>query len=142
MSSADSHNDYDLEAVKYCSSCYSLKIKYDESIDDDYCVDCGCTDISEAPIERWEQLYQGRYGCKFTQKSNNIKESFIYKMTIQELKGFLLDNNIWKDAISKFYPRFPGGLSRADSIILFFDQIVKDKKLDELKEFVISKTKK
>ena len=48
-------NDYDSEPVRYCSRCYSLKVKYDETLDSEYCGDCGCSDISEAPIEIWEE---------------------------------------------------------------------------------------
>jgi hypothetical protein len=31
------------------------------------------------------------------------------------------------------YPRFPGGFGKADSIVLFFDKLAKDNKLDDLR---------
>ena len=32
--------NYDDEPVVYCSRCYSLKIKYEEAIDSDCCMEC------------------------------------------------------------------------------------------------------
>jgi hypothetical protein len=39
----------------------------------------------------------------------------------------------WKSIILSLYPRFPGGLGKADSIVLFFDTIIKDNKLTDFR---------
>lgn len=126
-------NDYDSEPVKYCSRCYSLKVKYDETLDSEYCGDCGCSDISEAPIEIWEEKYEKRYGHKFAVKNEDPRKTFIFGLTIEELKTKVYKSDKWKEVIKTIYPSFPGGLSKADAIILFFHHIVKENKLNDLK---------
>lgn len=126
-------NDYDAEPVRYCSRCYSLKVKYEEEIDSEYCADCGCSDIVEAPFEVWEQKYEQRYGHKFAVKNEDPKKSFIFGLSLEKIKTKVYKSDKWREIIKALYPRFPGGLSKADSVILFFDKIVKDNKITELK---------
>lgn len=56
--------DYDQEPVYYCHRCLSLKIKADIA-DYCYCDNCGSTNIENADISEWENMYKGRYGFKF-----------------------------------------------------------------------------
>ena len=58
-----SKEDYNNEPVFYCSECLSLKIR---NIDDtDYCDKCGSTDIKEANIHEWEDMYAKKYSGNF-----------------------------------------------------------------------------
>lgn len=132
--------DYDSEPVRYCSKCYSLKIKYEESVDMEYCDDCGSLDILEAPIEEWEAKYERRYNKRFAVKNNNPKDSYIFKMPIEKLKTKVFESPKWKEIIHAVYPSFPGGLSRADSVIMFFDNLIKHNKLDDLRLFLYNHT--
>lgn len=134
-------NEYDLEPVQYCANCYSLKIKYEEAMDSEYCADCGCSDIVEAPFDVWEGLYEKRYGHKFAVKNDDPKKSFIFNLSLEELKTKVYKSTIWKDIIKTMYPRFPGGLSKADSIILFFHTIIKDNRLNDLKFLLLKRFK-
>lgn len=34
----------------------------------DYCTECGTTDIESATIEEWKELYQKKYGHAFVEK--------------------------------------------------------------------------
>lgn len=36
--------------------------------DSDYCDECGCTAIEQAPVEEWEELYKKKYGMKYLDK--------------------------------------------------------------------------
>lgn len=135
------HEDYDSEPVEYCARCYSLKIKYEESLDSDCCAECGSTDILESSIEEWEKKYERRYGHKYTVKEQDPKKTFIFKLSLKELKRKVYESTIWKDIIHAMYPSFPGGLSKADSIILFFDTIIRQNKLNELKLLLFKKFK-
>lgn len=68
----DNSKDYNDEPVFYCKSCLSLKIKTVASnLDLDYCEECGCTDIGEAHIEEWRNLYKARYGFDYLTKELN-----------------------------------------------------------------------
>ena len=125
--------DYDAEPVRYCSRCYSLKVKYEEDIDSEYCADCGCSDILESSFEEWEQKYEKRYGHKFAVKTNDPQKSFLFNLPLEKIKTKIYNSEKWRDIIKSLYPRFPGGLSKADSIILFFDTIIKDNKINDLK---------
>lgn len=129
----DHNNDYDSEPVIFCSRCYSLKIKHDDGMDSDYCADCGCFDVQEAPLEEWEKLYEKRYRHKFTQKNEDPKKTFIFNLTTEELKTKVYKSDKWNYIIHNIYPKFPGGLGKADSIILFFHHLIKDNKLNDLK---------
>lgn len=126
-------NEYDSEPVKYCTQCYSLKIKYEESIDSEYCMDCGCSDIAESPIEVWEKKYEKRYGHKFTEKSNDPRKSPIFQLSTSKLMLKVAESAKWDKIIRTIYDHFPRNLSKADSIIMFFDKIVRENKLDRLK---------
>ena len=125
--------DYDSEPVCYCSRCYSLKIKYEDTIGADYCTDCGCSDISTAPIDRWEMLYERKYGHKFIEGSSDEHNSYIFKMPIQKLKTKVYEHPQMRDIIHTLYPRFPAKYSRTDAVILLFDKLCKDNRIDDLR---------
>ena len=125
--------DYNEEPVHYCSRCYSLKIQYEEVIDSECCMDCGCSDVVTAPIEEWEKLYERRYGHKYTTKTLDVKKTYMYQLPLPELKSKLYASSHWSDIIHAIYPTFPGGLGCADSLILFFDKLVSDGRLDSLR---------
>ena len=61
--------DYNREPVFYCRHCLSLRVKsMDEEHDTeflDYCDDCGSTDIGQAKIHDWEDMYRKKYGKDF-----------------------------------------------------------------------------
>lgn len=61
-----SKEDYNKEPVWYCRECLSLTIM--NSGGQDYCRDCGSTDITWAPIDRWEKLYRMKYGYRLMNK--------------------------------------------------------------------------
>jgi hypothetical protein len=136
MDEQEKLNDYDSEPVRYCARCYSLKIKYDETLDSEYCGDCGCSDTIEAPIEEWEKKYERRYGKKFAEKQEDPKKTFIFRMPLEKIKSKVYNSPKWREIIKAIYPRFPGGYGKADSILLFFDTLVKQNRLDELKLFL------
>ena len=133
MTNQEKLNDYDLEPIRYCARCYSLKIKYEEIIDSECCGDCGCSDILTSSIEEWEKKYEQRYGRKFTEKSNDPRTSIIFKMPLEKLKAKMWENPAWNKILHMLYPHFPGGLGKADSLILLFDRLVKDNRLGDLK---------
>lgn len=142
MSEQEKPANYDDEPVKYCARCYSLKVKYEDAIDSECCADCGSSDILEAPIEEWEKKYEKRYKHKFTEKNDDPKKSFIFKMPIEKLKTKVYESEHWREIIHHLYPRFPGGFGRADSIILLFDKLIKDNKIEELKLYLYNKLKR
>lgn len=60
--------NYNDEPVFYCKDCLSLKVKtVYEGLDLDFCDDCGSTDIEQAHIEEWIELYKQRYGFDYLQ---------------------------------------------------------------------------
>lgn len=127
------YSEYDSEPVVCCAKCFSLKIKYEEAIDSDCCMECGSTDVVEMDISEWEKNYERRYGKRFIVKSNDPKKSPIFKLPISKLKMKIFESPDWYEIICAVYPQFPRNLSRADSIIVLFDKISKDNKLDELR---------
>jgi hypothetical protein len=62
--------DYNGIPVAYCKQCLSLAIRVDD-IMDDYCDECGCTDIEYSDIHTWESMYEKKYGKKFVQLKEN-----------------------------------------------------------------------
>ena len=126
-------NDYDSEPVRYCARCYSLKVKYDEEMESEYCDDCGSSDILELPFEAWEKKYEQRYGHKFAVKTEDPKKTFIFNLSVEDLKKKVCNSDKWKEIIKSMYPSFPGGLTKAEAIILFFHTIIKENKLTDLK---------
>lgn len=133
--------DYDAEPVVYCARCYSLKIKYEEAIDTDCCMECGCSDIRSTTIDQWESLYENRYKHKYVVKSKDPKKDPIYRMPLDKLKIMVFEDPSWRNIIRKLYPGFPVGFSKSDSIILLFDKLIKDGRLDELKMILIKRRK-
>ena len=136
MGNQVNYEDYDSEPVKYCARCYSLKIKYEDALDSECCAECGSTDIQEAPVEEWERMYERRYGHKLTQKTEDVKNTFFFKMTSKELMHKVADSPMWREIIKGIYPHFPKGYGKADSIVLFFDTLTRQNKLGELKLFL------
>jgi hypothetical protein len=69
-------SEYNNEPVFYCKSCLSLRIKTVASgLNLDFCDECGSTDIEQAHIEEWRNLYRQRYGFDYlTKEINNGRE--------------------------------------------------------------------
>lgn len=133
MSEQDQLQDYDSEPVYYCATCLSLKIKHEEAIDSDCCGDCGSTNVVESTFEEWEKKYEKKYGRKYTEKSNDIRKSPVFKMSFSQLMKKVSDSSKWESIIQSIYGCLPKGLSKSDSIVLFFDKLIKDNKLDSLR---------
>lgn len=130
-------NEYDEEPVIYCAKCYSLKIKHDDSVDSDYCEACGCSDTRTADIFTWENLYERRYGHKFVEKSNDPRKSSIFRLSIEELKKMTYSHLLLDEIIKTLYPRFPGGLVREERVVVLFDRLLRDNRLDDLKHLLL-----
>lgn len=120
----------------YCANCLSPKVGYEDSVGADYCCDCGSTSIHEGIFENWEQQYLKRYKRKYVNQPRNIKNSPIYQMSFVELMKKVSDFPRWEDIIKAIYNTNISGLSKADSIVLFFDRLIRDNKLDELRELL------
>lgn len=129
-------NNYDSEPVEYCAKCYSLKIKHEDAIDSDYCTECGSTEIAIATIDEWERLYQRRYGHKYVERNNDPRKSIYFQIPLSKLKTKLYLSGLLNTIIYHLYPDFPQGLSREDKIILLFDKISKDNKIDDLRYYL------
>ena len=139
MANRKKSEDYDLEPVVYCARCYSLKIKYEEAIDSDCCLECGCSDTKVTNIQEWEKIYEQRYGHKYTEKGSNPRNAPIFKMSLSKLKMMVYENDHWRKIAHRLYKNFPQNLSRADSIILLFDKLIKDNRLDDLRFILLEK---
>lgn len=126
--------NYDDEPVEYCSRCFSLKITHEDTIDSDCCMDCGSTDIATTDIGTWERLYEKRYGRKFIERNNDPRDSIYFKLPISTLKTKLYqDNRLLRTVLHKLYPRFPDGLTNEEIILVIFDKLSKDSKMDDLR---------
>ena len=124
---------YDSEPIIFCARCLSLKIKHEDIIDADYCADCGSSNVRVASLSEWESLYEQKYGHKYVVKGNDPTKSPVFKLTSAELMDRLCKLPQWKTIINSMYPRFPKGYGRVDSIVLFFDKLVKDNRLNDLR---------
>lgn len=124
---------YDEEPVTYCSKCYSLDIKYEESISSDICMDCGCTETLSTDIYSWEDLYKARYGCKFVTRGTG---SIYFNMSIDKLRTILYTRNDYMKVILRLYPLFPKNLGRLDSVQFLFDKLSKDNRFDEFRRIL------
>ena len=133
MSEQEKINDYDSEPIVFCAKCFSPKIKHEASIDIDYCGDCGCSSTREASVYEWEKLYEKKYGHKYVVKGNDPKKNPVFKLSRTELMDRLCGLSQWKSVILSLYPKFPEGFGRVDSIVLLFDKLVKDNRLDDLR---------
>lgn len=141
MPEEEHKNNYDLEPVRYCARCLSLKIKYDEDLDYEWCADCGSTEVNEALTEDWEELYAKRYGHKFVVRADRGVKNKILKMSIGELKEWVFNCDNWTRLIKSMYPGFPFGYGKTDSVFLFFNKIMKDRRVDELKQIIVNQIK-
>lgn len=138
----DKTKDYDEEPVQYCAKCYSLRITHDDTTDSDICSVCGSTDIATTTIDRWEKLYENRYGHKFVNRSNDPRDSIYFKMSIAKLKTKLYYSKYLQPILYSLYPHFPQGLSKSESVIMLFDQLSKDNRIDELRYMLYDYSKK
>lgn len=141
MISKDKNHECEEDSVIYCTKCYSLKIKYEESIDMDCCVDCGCTDLKTASFDTWERLYKARYGHKFVEEIGNIRNSPIFKMSHEQLKSKVYNSPSWREICQSLYPTFPKWLSKVDSVIMLFSKVYQDNRLDDLRIELINRSK-
>ena len=142
MSRQEKLREYDEDPIMYCSRCYSIKIKHDDAIDLDCCKECGCTDFKTSDVFTWEKLFQGRYGHKYVESSHDIRKSPIFMLSMARLKSKVYNDECWKELCRTMYPNFPGGLSKADSVVLLFAKIIQDNRLDELRIELINQNYK
>lgn len=142
MSKKTKIEEYDSEPVTFCSRCYSLNIRHDDSMDLDCCGKCGCTDFRTASVAEWEKLFENRFGHKFIEETKVLRKSPIFLMSIDKLKTKVFNDPSWKDICKTLYPEFPEGLSRADSIILLFAKLSQEGRMDDLKIELINRNYK
>lgn len=142
MSPDKSTNDYDLVPVFYCSKCYSLKIMHEDYIASDFCGDCGCTDIRTCYIDEWERMYKNRYGHPYVVKNNSIRNSPLYRMDFDELKKLLYNSTYLTNIVHDLYATFPEGLVKEEIVLLLFDKVLSDNRLDELKSVMFNYLKR
>lgn len=58
--------EYNNIPIHFCKECLSLKVMRVIGMEEAcYCDDCGGTDIEEASIEEWEQLYNKKHGFTY-----------------------------------------------------------------------------
>jgi len=141
MTNQERLKDFDSEPVEYCSKCYSLKIVHEDAYDCDCCMDCGSTEIETATIEEWEELYRKRYGHSYIKKSNDPRTSVFFKMSIQDLKMKVFNSNIVNLVAHTLYPGFPKGLSKTDTVLLLFDKLSKDNRIDDLRLYLYDRSR-
>lgn len=128
-------SSYDLEPVRYCSKCYSLRVGYIDGIDNsDYCLDCGCTDILEDSIEAWERIYKNRYGHKFIERRVDPLRIKIYRMPWNKLRQIFYTKPYSKEIIRAMCPRLLKYKSKEDMMLSFINSIEKDGRIEEFKE--------
>lgn len=126
---------YDLEPVRYCSRCYSLRVGYvGDAGGTDYCMDCGSTDISEARIGEWERLYKERYGHDYLERKQDPMRARIYGMAWKDLRQEFYSSPCWMEIVKAMYPKFPKYKCKEDAMLAFINRIEEDGKVDEFKE--------
>lgn len=133
MTNQDKHADYDEEPVEYCSKCYSLKIKHIDAVNLDCCMDCGSTETATASISDWERMYEHRYGHKFLKRHNDPRDSVWFRMPVYKLKAHVYRSPKLNDIIHKLYPHFPEGYTNSEKVLLLFDALTKDGRMDDLR---------
>lgn len=133
MEGPKSLRDYDSEPVEYCARCFSLKIKHEDVIDSDCCMDCGSTEIGTTDIGTWERMYEARYGHRYIKKTRDLRDSIYFKMTVGKLKMVLFESSFLDKIIHRLYPKFPKDLSREERVILLFDKLSQDNRMDDLR---------
>ena len=57
-------------------------------------------------------------------------------MSISKLMHKVADSSKWEIIIRSLCNSFPKGLSKADSIVVFFDLLIKENRLDKLREYL------
>lgn len=57
---------YDEDPVYYCRYCLSLDIRTMDGYD--YCNNCGSMAVQSGDLEKWDRLYQIKYGKKLINK--------------------------------------------------------------------------
>lgn len=62
---------YDSEPVWYCRDCLSLTVLSFGG--NDYCRDCGGSDIGVTDIHGWEAMYRAKYGHDFIERDRTRK---------------------------------------------------------------------
>ena len=142
MAKKESIKEVEEDTVDYCAKCYSIDIKYEDSIGMDCCRKCGCTDFKTTTWDKWEELYKGRYGHKFVEDEGSLRNHPFFTMSLEKLKATVYKNPLWKVICRTLYPTFPNYLSKADSIILLFAKLIQENRLDDLRMEMINRTKK
>jgi hypothetical protein len=137
--------DYDEEPVVYCARCYSLNIRHDEDVSEwgseDYCGNCGCSDVVSSSIQEWEELYSRRYGKKFVEVNTDPRKTFIFKLSIDKLKKRVFEDPEWREIVWGLYPHFPRNLNRAESVLFLFDKLIHDHRMDDLRLLLVKRFK-
>lgn len=128
--------EYDEEPVAYCKRCYSLNVRRDDNVDVDYCGDCGSTEIDETDIWNWEEMYRQRYGHRLVDDKKSPRKSMFFNVGMGELKKIVLKHEQLERIWMKMYGRMPKGLTREEKVLVLFDKLGKDNRLDDLRFFL------
>ena len=63
----ENNETYNDIPIAYCKKCLSLKVKVldRDNKEEDYCDECGSTDIGYINIFDWEKMYKEKYNINF-----------------------------------------------------------------------------
>jgi len=135
-------DEHDSEPVSYCPQCFSLRIRNVDDADDlGYCMDCGCSEIAQAPIGEWEALYRKRYGHAYLDKEQDPERIRIGNMSMDDLIDEVYKRHDYKMIIRQVYPGFEFDLDKEETILVFFDRICKDNTVDVLRDVLTTSSK-
>lgn len=72
--------NYNDDPVYFCQDCLSLNIQSVPTLEDsDYCEVCGSNNIGQCHIDKWEELFQQKYGYKYLEGYGRDKEQEKFK---------------------------------------------------------------
>jgi hypothetical protein len=131
------NEEYNSDPVYFCENCYSLYIKHDDFLDADYCAKCGCSNIVCTDIKDWEKLYENRYKRKLVTRAGDPNVIKVYGMTWKEIKQFICDSPKWESIVCRMYPHLRNRYGRADTLMMFFDLVTRQNRINELKDVLV-----
>jgi len=83
-------------------------------------------------------MYRSRYGHLYVSERRDIRNHPIFQYTLSELRMRLLNRTDCMNIITKMYPKFPKGFGKKDSVFLFFDRLLKDNRVNDLRYYLLN----
>lgn len=82
-------------------------------------------------------MWEERYGERYIKRYRNPKKAYVYNLPMGDLKQLIYLSPFRREIIKSMYHDFPEYVTDIESVLLLYDNVCKDGRLNELRDNIV-----